>query len=164
MAKFCALLLWLCACLKALPVQLCASNAWGVTPYQNVSERRFALVAVYRFASINSTCVLSKRQVKNGAFSTPFKLSCFLDSSFYRFIRMGTMFLSVNVSGSFTFSHSVFPKWYTRVYHPLTLPGYFGIKGNFVNFYIFKAFLLLFFCSMKVLSLSKSILVSIKCL
>ena len=124
----------------------------------------FITTIVYRDPSINHACVLNKTQAMNGIFPVPFKLLCLSDLSFYSFIKMGTMFpfkiLFVFVPS--TFFNRVHIKWYLNVYCPILRPGYFGINGNFLNFYKFKAFFLFLYCSRKATSLSKGLFVVIK--
>ena len=47
-------------------------------------------------------------------------------------------------------------QWHIFTYfNSILLPGFFGIKGNFSKFNIFKAFFVLFYCSMTAVTLSK---------
>ena len=47
-------------------------------------------------------------------------------------------------------------QWHIFTYtNSVLLPGFFGIKGNFTKFSIFKAFFVLFYCSMTSVALSK---------
>ena len=133
---------WLCAKFYLLTAHLCTLTCF------------LSFITVYRFFSINHTCVLNKKQVKCGVYSTPPK-PLFLDLSFYYFI-LGTIFPFANlfVSVSFLLSHQI----HTKLFHKPAVSG-FGIREYSIKV---KSMFLLPYVSMNVLALSEEISISVQ--